>query len=143
MAAASTASLMLRAASAIASDTAAEIYGLDKLVSNIEDDPDNTTRFLVIGKQRVPPSGNDKTSLLVSARNQPGALYKLLEPIARNGLSMTRIESRPSRQSMWDYVFFVDLQGHAEDPDVAKALDELKAEAAMFKWLGSYPEAVL
>ncbi len=128
---------------AIAGEIAGEIYGLQTLVPNIEDDPANTTRFLVIGRRRVPPSGKDKTSLLVSARNQPGALHKLLEPIARNGLSMTRIESRPSRLSTWDYVFFVDVEGHAEDPKVARALEELKAEAAMFKWLGSYPQAVL
>lgn len=128
---------------AIAGETAAEIYGLNALVANVEDDPDNTTRFLVIGKERVAPSGKDKTSILVSARNQPGALHKLLEPIARNNLSMTRIESRPSRQSTWDYVFFVDLEGHAEESHVAKALKELEAEAAMFKWLGSYPQAVL
>ena len=128
---------------AIAGDMAAEIYGLNTLVSNIEDDPENTTRFLVVGKQRVAPSGQDKTSILVSARNKPGALHKLLEPIARHDLSMTRIESRPSRQSTWDYVFFVDLEGHAEDPDLATALAELEAEAAMYKWLGSYPQAVL
>jgi chorismate mutase/prephenate dehydratase len=130
-------------AAAIAGETAAELYGLNRIASNIEDNPDNTTRFLVIGKQRVPPSGRDKTSLLISTRNQPGALHRLLEPIARNGLSMTRIESRPSRLSAWDYVFFVDLEGHAEESQVAKALEELQAEAAMFKWLGSYPAAVL
>jgi chorismate mutase/prephenate dehydratase len=128
---------------AIAGETAGEIYGLQALVRNIEDDPANTTRFLVIGKQRVPPSGRDKTSILVSARNQPGALYRLLEPIARHGLSMTRIESRPSRLSTWDYVFFMDLEGHCEDAKLAPALKELQAEAAMFKWLGSYPQAVL
>lgn len=128
---------------AIAGETAGEIYGLTALVRNIEDDPANTTRFLVIGRQRVPPSGKDKTSILVSARNQPGALYRLLEPIARHQLSMTRIESRPSRLSTWDYVFFMDLEGHCEDPEVARALEELQAEAAMFKWLGSYPQAVL
>ncbi len=128
---------------AIASETAAEIYELRSLVRNIEDNPCNTTRFLVIGKQQVPPSGRDKTSLLISARNEPGALHRLLEPIARNGLSMTRIESRPSRLGAWDYVFFVDIEGHAEDPQVAAALQELQANAAMFKSLGSYPQAVL
>ena len=128
---------------AIAGDAAADMYGLNILASNIEDDPENTTRFLVIGKQRVPPSGRDKTSLLISARNQPGALYRLLEPIARNDLSMTRIESRPSRRGKWDYVFFVDVEGHCEDPGIAAALEDLKSAASLFRVLGSYPCAIL
>jgi len=128
---------------AIASDAAAEMYGLNILVSNIEDDPNNTTRFLVIGRQYVGPSGNDKTSLLVAVHNKAGALYRLLEPIARHGVSMTRIESRPSRVSKWDYVFFVDVEGHVEDEDVAAALKELGCEASLLKVLGSYPECEL
>jgi len=128
---------------AIASDAAAEMYGLNILVSNIEDDPNNTTRFLVIGRQYVGPSGNDKTSLMVAVHNKAGALYRLLEPIARHGVSMTRIESRPSRVSKWDYVFFVDVEGHVEDEDVAAALKELGCEASLLKVLGSYPECEL
>lgn len=128
---------------AIASETAAEIYGLDILQRNIEDEPDNTTRFLVIGKRETPPSGVDKTSLLIYTDNRPGALYAILEPIARNGLSMSRIESRPSRQGMWNYVFFIDIEGHAQDENVARALEELRATASIVKLLGSYPCAVL
>ncbi len=128
---------------AIAGETAAEIYGLGILVANIEDEPDNTTRFLIIGKQQVPPSGNDKTSLMVSARNQAGTLYRLLAPLVENGISMTRLESRPSRQGMWDYVFFIDIEGHASDEPVERALTALEKEAAMLRVLGSYPCAVL
>ncbi len=131
------------AVAAIASDAAAEMYALNTLAKNIEDDPNNTTRFLVIGDQKVGPSGRDKTSLMVSAHNKAGALYSLLEPISRHGVSMTRIESRPSRVSKWDYVFFVDVEGHAEDENVAAALKELALAAAQLKVLGSYPNCEL
>ena len=130
-------------AAAIASREAADIYGLKVLVPNIEDEPDNTTRFLVIGRDEVPPSGKDKTSLLLSAANKPGALHSLLAPMARHGISMTRIESRPSRRGVWEYVFFVDIEGHTAESRVAQAVDELRAEAAMLKVLGSYPRAIL
>jgi chorismate mutase/prephenate dehydratase len=122
---------------------AAEIYELDYLEESIEDEPDNTTRFLVIGRQSVAISGNDKTTLLLSARNVAGSLNTLLSPLAEHSISMTRIESRPSRRGTWDYVFFVDIEGHKDDPGVAKALEELKADASLFKILGSYPMAVL
>ena len=128
---------------AIASDSAAELYKLNKLATNIEDEPDNTTRFLVIGRRICPKSGNDKTSLIFSAVNKPGALHKMLGCFAKNSVSMTRIESRPSRREMWDYVFFVDVEGHAEDDSVKKALNELEEHAAMIRLLGSYPRAVL
>lgn len=128
---------------AICGGTAAELYGLRLLEVNIEDEPDNTTRFLIVGQQSTPASGDDKTSLLVSARNRPGALHDLLSPLARHGVDMTRIESRPSRRGLWEYVFFVDFNGHADDPRVARALNELAQEAALFKVLGSYPRAVL
>ncbi|HEC18890.1 MAG TPA: prephenate dehydratase [Gammaproteobacteria bacterium] len=128
---------------AIASDVAAELYGLEVLKANIEDNPDNITRFLIIGHQAVPPSGDDKTSLLISARNKPGALYQLLKPFAENDISMNRIESRPSRLTNWEYVFFIDINGHVEDEKVAQCLDTLREEAAMLKVLGSYPRAVL
>ncbi|MCR4348052.1 MAG: prephenate dehydratase [Sulfuricaulis sp.] len=128
---------------AIAGDTAAQLYGLHMFASNIEDRPDNTTRFLVIGTLDTAPSGNDKTSLLLSSRNRPGALQRLLAPLAKNKINMTRIESRPSRQSMWEYVFFVDVDGHMKDRKVAKALADLEKEAAFLKRLGSYPKAVL
>lgn len=128
---------------AIAGQCAADIYDLPVLVANIEDEPNNTTRFLIIGTQSVLPSGQDKTSLLVSSPNRPGALFRLLEPIARHRLSMTRIESRPSRRGMWDYVFFIDIEGHQEDKSMAQALAELQQEASLFKVLGSYPRGVL
>jgi len=130
-------------AAAIAGDYAAELYELNILASNIEDEPDNTTRFLVIGKLETEPSGNDKTTLLLSGRNRPGALHQLLMPFGRHNINMTRIESRPSRKGMWEYVFFVDIDGHVKEENVRTALEELEAEAAFMKWLGSYPKAVL
>lgn len=130
-------------AAAIAGEVAAEIYGLEILVPNIEDEPDNTTRFLVIGRQSPASSGNDKTSLLISTHNRPGALYELLSPFSENGVSMSRIESRPSRRGNWDYLFFVDIDGHAEDENVRQALQQLESGATMFRILGAYPKAIL
>ena len=128
---------------AIAGSMAAELYGLQLLAPNIEDDPGNTTRFLVIGQQAVPASGDDKTSLLLSTRNEAGGLHQLIEPLAEHGISMTRIESRPSRRGNWDYVFFVDIAGHRDDAAVAPALKGLQTRAGMYKELGSYPSAVI
>lgn len=128
---------------AIAGDAAAEKYDLKVLRSNIEDHPNNTTRFLIIGRPTVAPSGNDKTTVLVSARNKPGSLHALLEPLSRHGVSMTRIESRPSHCVNWEYVFFLDMEGHAEEANVGEALAELRREADLFTILGSYPRAVL
>lgn len=127
---------------AIAGIQAAALFGLNVIVENIEDDPKNTTRFLVLGKQRVAPSGNDKTSLVLSAANRPGAVHDLLAPLARHGVSMTRLESRPSRSGLWEYVFYMDIEGHQADDKVAAALAELKQVAAFIKILGSYPVAV-
>lgn len=124
---------------AIAGEAAAELYGLTIVQRNIEDVPDNTTRFLVIGRQAVGPTGEDKTSLLITTRNSPGALYSTLEPFARNGISMSKIESRPSRRELWDYVFFIDVEGHQEDPPLALALHELAKDVTLLKVLGSYP----
>ncbi len=129
-------------AAAIGSVAAAEIYGLDVLVSKIEDAPDNTTRFLVLGRHPVKPSGKDKTSLLLSTSNQSGSLFELIQPFAENKVSMTRIESRPSRQTNWNYLFFVDVEGHVKDENVAKAITAVKAKAATIKVLGSYPAAL-
>ncbi len=128
---------------AIAGEQAAEIYGVPILQHNIETDPENTTRFLVIGKQAPRPSGNDRTSLLLSTRNRPGALSALLAPFSNHGVSMSKIESRPSHRGNWDYLFLVDIEGHVEDELVAKALEELQPETTMFRILGSYPKAVL
>ncbi|MET0049788.1 MAG: ACT domain-containing protein, partial [Candidatus Thiodiazotropha sp.] len=114
-----------------------------RLASNIEDEPGNTTRFLVIGKQDVPPRGSDKTRLLFSTHNQSGGLHAMLTPFAEYGISMTRIESRPSRRGRWDYVFFVDVEGHREDSELSQALRKIEQAATQFKVLGSYPKAVL
>ena len=126
-------------AAAVASKRAAELFGLTICAENIEDDPKNTTRFLVIGKQQVGVSGKDKTSLIMSTNNRSGAIYRLLEPLAQHGVSMSRLESRPSRTGLWQYVFFVDLEGHQHDQPVAAALAELREKAAFLKILGSYP----
>jgi len=129
-------------AAAIAGEIAAAIYGVAVQAPHIEDEPNNTTRFWVLGGQAVPPSGKDETSLVMSTPNRPGAVYALLEPIARHGVSMTRLESRPARTGLWEYVFFVDLEGHATDARLAAALAELRQQAPFLKVLGSYPAAV-
>ncbi len=128
---------------AIAGTLAAKTYGLHIAQENIEDSKENTTRFLVIGKQDVPPCGIDKTTLMISAKNRAGALYHLLAPLADNGLDMTRIESRPSRNANWEYYFFMDINGHIQDENVAKALKELEEEAELVRVLGSYPKSIV
>ncbi|HAC28330.1 MAG TPA: prephenate dehydratase, partial [Marinobacter hydrocarbonoclasticus] len=130
-------------AAAIAGDMAAELYGLEKLANSIEDRPDNTTRFLIIGREEVPASGHDKSSILVSMRNKPGALYQLLEPFHRHGISLTRIETRPSPSGTWAYVFYIDFEGHMQDDRISKVLAEIDEEAVELKRLGSYPIGVL
>ncbi len=122
---------------------AAELDGLEMLAASIEDRPDNTTRFLIIGREEVPASGNDKSSILVSMRNKPGALYQLLEPFHKHGLSLTRIETRPSPSGTWAYVFYIDFEGHVEDAQVSKVLSEIDEGAVELKRLGSYPIGVL
>jgi len=128
---------------AIAGTMAAELYGLQLPHENIEDQPDNTTRFLIIGHASVPASGQDKTSLLVLARNKPGALYHILEPFHRHNVSMTSIESRPSGQGAWGYEFYIDFEGHHEDEKVQQVLQDLDQDAVEVRILGSYPQAVL
>ena len=129
---------------ALAGDTAAEVYGLKILAADIEDRPDNTTRFFVLGRKLFSPSGDDRTTLLVSIghTDAPGALYRLLEPLSQHQVSMTRIESRPSHRRKWDYIFFIDIEGHAEDAHVALALEQLQQRASLYRVLGSYPKAV-
>ncbi|MCS3808792.1 prephenate dehydratase [Xanthomonas sp. 4461] len=130
-------------AAAIGGESAAHVYGLKKVImKSIEDDDDNTTRFLVIGRQIFPTSGHDRTSVLVFIHDKPGALFDVLSPFARHGISMNRIESRPSHQAKWEYGFFIDLAGHVEDEAMKQALAELEAHSAQIKVLGSYPVAI-
>ena len=130
---------------AIGPAVAADVYDLQVLVSNIEDRADNATRFLVIGRELLAASGDDKTTILVSTSDTAegaGVLHQLLQPLAEQGVSMTRIESRPSRRRNWDSVFFIDLDGHAEESPVREALAELKKKSSLFRILGAYPRAV-
>ncbi len=129
-------------AAAIAGEIAAGIYGLEIISRQIEDESDNTTRFIVVGREKIGPSGNDKTSIVVSTHNQPGALYKLLEPFHRHGVSLTSIETRPSRTGMWSYVFFIDFEGHHEDELIRRVLDQIDRDALEVRLLGSYPRAI-
>jgi chorismate mutase/prephenate dehydratase len=130
-------------AAAIAGEAAAAIYDLDVVAAHIEDEPNNTTRFWVLGRHGAGPSGKDETSLVMSAKNEPGAMYALLEPFAKHGVSMSRLESRPARTGLWEYLFFVDLEGHQDDTAVAVAIAELKLRAPFLKLLGSYPAALV
>ena len=129
-------------AAAIAGESAALVYGLKKVAGPIEDRSDNTTRFLVIGRQPFPSSGNDRTSLLVFIRDRPGALYGVLEPLARRGISMNRIESRPEHGHKWQYAFFIDVTGHCEESPLRDALDEIGGQGDEVRVLGSYPVAI-
>ena len=124
---------------AIASELAGELYGVPVLRARIEDNPHNSTRFLVLGWRGPGPTGRDKTSILFAMRNEPGVLYRILEPLARRGLNLTKIESRPAKQRPWEYVMFLDLEGHHQTPEVAAALGEVRERTLFFKVLGSYP----
>ncbi len=131
-------------AAAIAGEAAGQCYGLKTLAANIEDDPNNTTRFLVLGRHDAGPSGHDKTSLVCSAQNRAGAMHDLLAPLASHGVSMTKFESRPARGmggGRWQYVFFVDVEGHQAEPALTAALADFTSRAGFIKILGSYPVA--
>ncbi|WP_266171959.1 prephenate dehydratase [Dyella subtropica] len=129
-------------AAAIAGETAGRVYGLKTIASAIEDRADNTTRFLVIGRSLFPPSGNDRTSLLITVNDKPGALYDVLSPFASHGVSLNRIESRPAHTGKWQYAFFIDVSGHVEDAPIQAAMQEMGAAAAKVRVLGSYPVAL-
>jgi len=129
------------AVAAVAGETAANRYQLLPVASYIQDDPANRTRFVVLGRQHTQQSGNDKTSLILALQNRAGAVHHMLGPLARHGVSMTRFESRPAKTGAWEYYFYVDIEGHEEDPKIAQALAELRGECAFYKSLGSYPVA--
>ena len=129
------------AAAAIAGRVNADLYGLPIVAENIEDEPGNTTRFLVISKDGAAPSGDDKTSIVFSFRNRPGGLCEAIEVFARRNIDMTRIESRPSRIERWNYVFYVDVEGHRSDAAVSQALEEIAGRVDYLKIMGSFPRA--
>jgi chorismate mutase/prephenate dehydratase len=126
-------------AAAVGSQLSAHHYGLKILKEDIEDNPQNVTRFLAIGKSAADPTGRDKTALLFSLRHEPGALHKVLEPLAQRNISLTRIESRPMKTRNWEYLFFVDLEGHEEDSNLREAVREMQGHCAFIKRLGSFP----
>ncbi len=128
---------------AVAGDSAAEAYGLTIVAANIEDEPNNTTRFLILGDYEPKAAARNKTSMVLSAPNTSGAVYKMLTPFAQRGVSMCKFESRPSKIAIWEYLFFVDIEGHRDDSNVAEALEEIKNIAGFLKIVGSYPEAVI
>jgi chorismate mutase/prephenate dehydratase len=130
-----------RTVAAIAGDAAASRYGLVASATHIQDEPANRTRFVALGRQRTQPSGRDKTSLILAVPHRAGAVHQMLAPLARHGVSMTRFESRPARTGAWEYYFYVDIDGHEQDPEVALALEQLRSECAFYKSLGSYPAA--
>jgi chorismate mutase/prephenate dehydratase len=134
---------MTKGVAAIAGEVAEHLYGLQRLHGSIQDLSNNTTRFLIIGREEVAPSGKDKTSIIVSTHNRPGALFKLLEPFEQAGIMLTRIDTRPSRTEKWAYMFFMEFEGHKDDSHIAEVLAKLESNSLMIKIMGSYPRAVM
>ncbi len=130
------------ALAAVASQLAKELYGLETVQANIEDQANNITRFLVIGGQTPRPSGEDKTSIVFSVKDEVGVLHRMLDPFAKNRINLSKIESRPLKQKPWEYVFFLDLEGHIQEPRIQRALKKLEKSCLFIKILGSYPSAV-
>jgi chorismate mutase/prephenate dehydratase len=130
-------------AAAIASERAGVVYQLGRLARNIQDDPNNRTRFAELGYSKPAPTGFDQTSLILATQNKAGALYELIAPFQSHGVSMTRFESRPAKNGAWEYFFYVDLEGHQQDPAVRLVLGELEKMASFYKCLGSYPKRIL
>jgi chorismate mutase/prephenate dehydratase len=126
---------------AVGSELAAQVYSLNILAKGIEDRVDNYTRFLIVGHSSINRSGNDKTSIMFSVKDRVGALYSMLSPFAKYNVNLTKIESRPSKNTMWEYIFFIDINGHIEDDNVKFAIDELRKDCLYLKVLGSYPAA--
>ncbi len=131
-----------KSAAAIGTELAAKIYGMKVLERNISGENRNFTRFLVISLRDCEPTGNDKTSLIFSVKDRPGALYAALEPFALRQINLTKIESRPSKDEPWTYIFFMEFEGHRENPECREALEELKKQCSYLKVLGSYPRAI-
>ena len=129
-----------RHSAAIASARAASIFKLNILQNHIEDEPNNTTRFLILSDQEIEPSGNDKTSIVVATKNKPGAIVGLIDPFASRKVGLTKLESRPSKIGMWEYVFFIDVDGHREDAKVKLCLTDIEKKSSFMKFLGSYPK---
>ncbi len=126
---------------AVASETAASLYGLRVVKHKIEDNPNNFTRFLIIGNQMQNPSGNDKTSIMFSVKDQAGILYRMLEPFSKRDINLAKIESRPMKGKAWEYIFFLDMLGHVQDQNIADAVEELRTYCQFLKVLGSFPKA--
>jgi chorismate mutase/prephenate dehydratase len=125
---------------AVAGELASEIYDVPILVADIEDWDENLTRFLVLSEEKVPQTGDDKTSMVLTIKDRVGALYDILRPFGDNGINLTKIESRPSRKKAWDYLFFLDLEGHRDDPVVRETLKKVRNHCVEMKILGSYPK---
>ncbi len=124
---------------AVSNTLAQEVYNLKLVAANIEDEPNNITRFVVVGTREPPPSGDDKTSIVFSVKDQPGILHRMLQPFAKSEINLTKIESRPKKNKPWEYLFFIDCKGHKEESRLKKAIQNVEKDCEFLKILGSYP----